>query len=96
MILTPGNEAPGEAFCELCELPLKQCQHSMDGPAFVFISGGGSCFHATAQCPALSEGQMIADEMGLRVHEISNVAMARALEMGREQCSVCFASSFRK
>jgi hypothetical protein len=79
-----------DAYCQLCELPLKQCSHSMVGPAFVFVSGGGSCFHATSQCPALAEGQKIADDMGLRTHEISNVAMARAEAMGRERCSVCF------
>lgn len=79
-----------DVYCELCDLPLKQCSHSMDGPAFVFISGGGNCFHATSQCPALAEGQKFADGKGLRIHEISNVAMARAVEIGRERCSVCF------
>jgi uridylate kinase len=92
----PRNQAPVEAFCELCEMPLKQCQHSMEGPAFVFVSGGGTCFHATAQCPALSEGQRIADGMGLREHEINDVAMAQAIEMGRERCSACFPQSPRK
>lgn len=81
------------AWCDLCDLPPAQCGHSIAGPSFVYVSGGGSCYHSMVDCPALVEGQDEAERQGMRRHEVTSVAMARAVEMGREACAVCFDST---
>lgn len=84
-------------WCEHCELPVDQCQHALPGPAFVYISGGGLCYHQFADCEALLEGQIKAErENGYEPREISSASMARAAEKGRVACAVCFARSYRK
>lgn len=79
-----------KTWCELCDLPLEQCGHSMEGPSFVWVSGGGRCFHARSNCEALTDGQKLADGYGQNIREIQQVAMAKALAMGRIRCAGCF------
>jgi len=52
----------------------------------VFISGAGSCYHATPYCPLLKTGQAKAAERGYIVTRIVCISMNDATERRRKAC----------
>jgi len=58
-------------------------------PVRVFISGAGSCYHATPYCPLLKAGQEKAAERGHIVTKIVCVSMREAKERRRAACRGC-------
>ncbi|MEV5831787.1 hypothetical protein AB0L25_40135 [Spirillospora sp. NPDC052242] len=56
----------------------------------VYITRGGSVFHARTNCDALQDGQRKASRLGLEIHDANLVPLSDALLQGRGACEICF------
>ncbi|MFD0901464.1 hypothetical protein [Actinomadura sediminis] len=56
----------------------------------VYVTQGGSVFHAGTKCEALREGQRKAARFGMEIHDPRLVALNDAFAQGRGACEICF------
>lgn len=71
-------------------LLLGTCKHcALDALPNVFITGGGTHYHARSDCPALAVGQRLVEERGGTPDPIEQVHRGSARLEGRSACKTC-------